>query len=68
MITNRGIATDSWAAIDGDCPVAGELVGDQAQLELGVSTASLHLVCTEAGLHNLVTVAAGLLRELRSSC
>ncbi|OZM75184.1 hypothetical protein CFN78_03220 [Amycolatopsis antarctica] len=64
MITNHGIATDAWAAIDGDCPISGELVGEEGQLELGVRTASLHLVCSESGLRNLVAVATEVLDEM----
>ncbi len=66
MNTFQGIAMDAWIDVDGDCPMVGEVVGREAQIELGHSTGSLHLVLTERGLGNLADVLATALAELRS--
>jgi hypothetical protein len=66
MNTFQGIAMDAWIDVDGDCPMSGEVVGSQAQIELGHSTGSLHLVLTERGLGNLVDVLTTALTKLRS--
>ena len=65
MHTSQGIALDAWVDVDGDCPIHGEVVGQQAQIELGHSTGSLHLVLTEQGLANLARVLTVTLTNMR---
>jgi hypothetical protein len=43
-----------------------ELVGDEAQFELGSGANSLHLVFTENGLTNLVALGLDALNSLRA--
>jgi hypothetical protein len=61
-----GIALDTWVTIDSDCPMTHEVSKTQAQLELGHSIGSLHLVMSEEGLAELVEVAGGALGEMRA--
>jgi hypothetical protein len=61
-----GIALDLWVNIDGDCPIESEVARNEAQLELGHSTGSLHLVLDEDGLARLVEIATAALAALRS--
>jgi hypothetical protein len=61
-----GIALDLWVNIDGDCPMDSEVTRSEAQLELGHSTGSLHLVLDEDGLALLVETATAALAALRS--
>ncbi|HEY3608243.1 MAG TPA: hypothetical protein VGL06_12125 [Pseudonocardiaceae bacterium] len=66
MNTLMGIALDVWVNIDGDCPMETEVTRCEAQLELGHSTGSLHLVLDEDGLARLVAAATAALDTLRS--
>jgi len=61
-----GIALDVWVNIDGDCPMQSEVARNEAQLELGHSTGSLHLILDEDGLTRLVETATAALDTLRS--
>jgi hypothetical protein len=65
MNTFLGIALDTWATIDADCPIAHEVSKTEAQLELGHSTGSLHLLLTEDALVNLMAAAGEALDEMR---
>ncbi|MGH3436525.1 MAG: hypothetical protein ACRDRN_08655 [Sciscionella sp.] len=62
-MTHRGIALDSWAMVDGECPITCEVIGDQAQFLLGHSVGSLNLIASETGLAALVGVATEALRR-----
>jgi hypothetical protein len=64
--TFRGIAMDAWVDVDEDCPIHGEVVSQQAQIELGHGAGSLHVVLTEEGLANLVQVLIATLTDMRS--
>jgi hypothetical protein len=64
MNTFMGISLDTWANVDGDCPIECEVVAAEAQIELGHRTGSLHLVMTESGLRRLVAVAGHALDEM----
>lgn len=67
MNTFMGIGLDTWATVDGDCPIECEVVSSEAQFELGHRTGSLHLVMTEDSLRRLAAVANHALAEMRAS-
>jgi len=64
MFTHHGIAVDAWARIEGDCVVKCDVVGDEAQFEIGHRTASLNLVATRAGLKSLMAASADALAAM----
>jgi hypothetical protein len=66
MNTFQGIAMDTWVDIDGSCPIDVEVVGQQAQFQLGHATGSLHLVLNEKGLGKLTDALAAALAKLRN--
>ncbi|WP_158880965.1 hypothetical protein [Amycolatopsis anabasis] len=66
MFTYNGIAVDAWARIEGRCPISCEVIGNEAQFEIGTNVASLNLVITEDGLEKLLAAAAKALALLRA--
>ena len=64
MFTHQGIAVDACARIEGDCVVRCEVVGDEAQFEIGHRTASLNLVTTRAGLTSLMAASTEALAAM----
>jgi hypothetical protein len=66
MSIHQGIAVDALAKVEGQCAMECELVGDEAQFELGSGANSTHLVFTENGLTNLVPLGLSVLNNLRT--
>ncbi len=66
MFAFGGIAVDSWVRIHRDCPIAWTVIGDEAQFELGPSSATLTLVASEDGVAALATMASEALRAIRA--
>lgn len=64
MNTFLGIATETWVTVDGDCEMATEVSPTEAQIELGHTTGSLHLVLSEAGIDKLIAVASAAWQEM----
>jgi hypothetical protein len=58
MNTFLGIALETWANIDEDCPMECETSRAEAQVALGHGTGSLHLVLTEGAVRKLAAVLA----------
>lgn len=63
VFLNQGIAINSWIAIDGTCPVSCDVVGDEAQFELGTGEGWLNIHANEAALERLAQVFAEALRR-----
>ncbi|MBP2338282.1 hypothetical protein JOF41_004460 [Saccharothrix coeruleofusca] len=51
---SNGVHLESWAKIEGGCPIAVQVVGTETQLRLGGRTDGLDLVLTSEALHNLL--------------
>lgn len=66
MIASRGIEVSAWATVDGTCALSCDVVGEQAQFELGSGSGSLNLIVSECGLERLAQVASEALERLRA--
>lgn len=64
MFSSRGIAVDSWARIEGDCPITCTVVGSEAEFEFGDFTHALHLVIEDEALRKLSDVIAEAVSQL----
>ncbi|GAB2986582.1 hypothetical protein [Saccharothrix stipae] len=61
-----GIKVDSWVAIDGDCPMNFEVVGQEIQFRFGgVHDGGVDLVVSERGLANLAAKVTEALAQVR---
>jgi len=65
--TVQGISLDTWASLTAECAMSAELVGGQAQIQLGHASGSLCLVTNEAGLAKLLRLADSVLTQWRAS-
>lgn len=54
MFTTQGISLDVWAGLTAECAMSAEVVGNQAQLQVGHQSGSLSLVIDEPGLAKLL--------------
>src|SRR6266567_5869685 len=61
--TVQGISLDTWASLTAECDMSADVVGGQAQLQLGHQSGSLCLVTNEAGLAKLVRLASTVLTQ-----
>ncbi|OZM71455.1 hypothetical protein CFN78_20115 [Amycolatopsis antarctica] len=55
---------DAWARIEGDCPVRCQVVGGEAEFEIGDRAASLSIVATRSGLAALASASQRALDEM----
>ncbi|HWC80765.1 MAG TPA: hypothetical protein VG756_12480 [Pseudonocardiaceae bacterium] len=67
MFTHRGIGLATWASVDEDCSLSCEVIGDQAQFDVGHATGMLHLVVDQGALARLAEITAEALSAWRAT-
>lgn len=68
MAANGTVLVAASVVVDDHCPIACEVVGDQAQFTLGHEDGhDLFLAVSEFGLEALIDVAAAALAQIRAA-